>query len=325
MPSLFTPAVWIATVALGPLGSGCGREPHEVEHAAAEAEQFHLKLAWPDAGSVRMTVEFARGTDAGRYRCSLSWAPDAEAVDGADSDRPDRIVRYSDFEFLELNGKQQGDPGFAAMNNALAPALAAVPPFRVTADGEFVGLVDLDGKLEELAAAYEGLAPGAFETIRALLDDPLKRSMIESSTAEDWSWWGSFWNDYETGAGEVIASPISLPSGLTGNPIAGMLTMECLDRHVRAGVEAVHMRARTEYDPGDMLRVTLATLRMMSGIEVPDDAIVAVSRGDEVDGIYTVEGLRPLEVRWSKTITVDDGSGPAESVETKHWTFDWTE
>jgi hypothetical protein len=325
MPSLFTSAVWIAAAALAALGTGCGRDAHEVEHAPAAAEQFHLKLAWPDAGSVRMTVEFARGADAGRYRCSLSWAPDAEAVDGAVTGRPDRVVRYSDFEFLALNGKEKGDPGFAAMNNALAPALAAVPPFRVTADGDFVELVDLDGKLEDLAAAYEGLAPGALETIRELLADPMMRGMIEKSTAEDWSWWGSFWNDYETASGEAIKSPISLPSGLTGNPIGGMLTMECLDRHVRAGVEAVHMRARTEYDPDDMLRITLATLRMMSGTEVPDGAIVAVSRSDEVDGIYTVEGLRPLEVRWSKTIAVDDGSGFAETVETKHWTFDWTE
>jgi hypothetical protein len=110
---------------------------------------------------------------------------------------------------------------------------------------------------------------------------------------------------------------------LTGTPITGALTMECVDLHERDGVAAVHMRALTTYNPADMLRVTMATLRMMSDAEVPDDAIVAVSRVDEVDGVYTKDGVRPLSVQWTKTVTVDDGGGPRRNVETKRWTFVW--
>jgi len=301
------------------------QDEHEHESSSEETldvRPFTLDLDWPDEGSVRMTVEIQRENGSGSYACTLSWAPEELADRAPEDARPGTIVRYSDFDVLSLNGKTKDEDGFEALANALAPALAAVPPFRVDADGEFDALIELDAAFE---SAYASLAPGALSTIRALLADPMNRAVIQNSAAEEWAWWGSFWNGYESAPGEAVASEISLPSGLTGTPIEGVLTMECIDRHERDGAEAVHMRARTEYDPDDMLRVTLATLRMTSGEDVPDDAIAGVSRVDEVDGVYLLDGLRPLEVRWSKTFAVDDGTGPRERVERKQWSFVWPE
>lgn len=297
----------------------------DVIEATPDAAPIQLAFGWPETGSVGLEVDVARASGSGRYTCRLSWAPDEAFEPEHDGQQPHRIVRYSDFEFLELNGKQPDDPEFRALTRELAPTLAAVPPFRVDANGEFLGLLDEEAAARGMAEALGSLGVAAHGMIGRMLSDPMTRGMIENSIAEDWSWWASFWNEYETTPGEAVTSRVDFPSGLTGNPIHADMTCECVDLHERDGERAVHMRASTVYDEADMLRVTMATLRKMSDGPVPEDAIRSVARTDEVDGIYTIDGLRPLEVHWKKTITVDGGSGAKESVERKTWTFDWSQ
>lgn len=281
----------------------------------AQAESFTMSFGWPRRG--RVHVRYNAETDG--QNIGVEYDARWEEVEG------ELRLHFANLNVLSVSGLKRGDAGFKKVARGISSMFQIAPASRITPQGEWIATESSLEAAKALKEAVKNANPGnkkAIDKALSLLKDPLVRDTLVSELTEQWSWWAGFWVGYEARVGEKIETEVET-TGRAGTINASM-SVECLDAPTRDGVKCARMRVTTAYDPAAMLRETLHTLREISpGKGGPKPQLRSVTRHEKIEGLYSIDTLRPFMVRWERRTAVDSGQGPKVRNESKTWVFEW--
>jgi len=287
----------------------------------APSSPVTLTFGWPAEGSVRVR-EQARKNDAGAVMSYvLRWSP-AEEGEGL-------LLAYTDFLFLEIDGEEVTTPAMRSAVRQAEVLASAIPSLRIGADGALLGIEEFGEMLERLIAhmASDGsLEPEKVDQVARAMREPSVRDTMEAKCSEFWQAWVGVWAglELERGTDEVWHLDVEETKGVTRE-----LLITYGERTHHRGLECVEIEMEGDADEQLIREKTLAMVGLLAegaDQELPKELPFArMTRTDRTHGIWALDGLRPLEVLTSSTVSVwqsADGE-PEVQAEEHHYFFEW--
>ncbi len=277
-----------------------------------------LRFAWPEGAHATVTERVLKKGRHATMRYRIVTQRDGEAV----------LVYYRDFAFVDFEGLDLADPAVREQLDALERQVAgAIPPYRIAADGTWLGCGELDTMLDGLA----GILPADdLATFRTMMGNAKIRAVVDAKLRDVWQAWVEGWLGLSLRPGERHQgnSRIEIAGTVVDLPYT-------IERLVGDGAE-IRLRATSELagDPAKAMIGALfdefsATLQTGDGAAKPDAS--AGMRALEVRRVHLREAtldpvtLLPARAFNRVTITVGDGAKTTESIESHEWTFDWND
>jgi hypothetical protein len=275
-----------------------------------------LRFAWPEGAHATVTERVLKKGRHATTRYRIVTQRDGEAL----------LVYYRDFAFVDFEGLDLADPAVREQLDALERQVAgAIPPYRVAADGTWLGCGEFDAMLDGLT----GILPAEdLASFRAMMANPKIRAVVDAKLRDVWQAWVEGWLGLSLGPGERHQGSSRIE--IAGTVVELPYTIERLEGD---GVE-IRLRATSELagDPakamlGALFDEIATTLQTGDGAARPDAS--AGMRALEVRRVHLREAtldpatLLPTRAFTRVTITVGDGTKTTESIESHEWTFDW--
>ena len=290
-----------------------------VTQDTSESETTRLEFGWPDEGRVAVYEKVLKKTSRAELRYDLSWAP-LEEGEG-------RRVEYRNFRFLTVNGMNASDPRIASALVQAQAMAGVIPKLQIDVRGNLVGFSGFDEAIDGVLGLLEGkVERSTLKALREAMSQPQVRQTIEAKTAETWNYWVGNWVDLELQRGTEDVWEIDMEE--SGGTVPELFLVYG-DRKRHRGADCVEISMKGTANE-DMLRRRL--LEMMGvfaeglDTELPDD--LPVDRATKVltvNGIYAVDGLRPLEAHTSDVtrLWITGANEPQEQIEEHSYYFDW--
>ncbi len=287
---------------------------------AQDPEPPALRFAWPGQDAVPVRETCTKGGQEVEMTYRLRLEP--EAGSGG------FVVSYEGFEFTSLGGRPAAEPELQLLLPRIAPLFQARPSHRVSADGRFAGVVDLDRTIESLLETYSGLddldqVPEAqLDLIRKAFARPEVASTLIDPVETSWNVWVGDWIGVRIAPGRTSEVEVERPLPILGPEATIILRVEvaCLERLTHRGRDCIRLRSRREPDP-ERLAETAKAYALASGREIPADALRGLVPVTRAEGIYEVETLRPHEARSETTGRASPLGG--RDGERAEYVFDW--
>jgi hypothetical protein len=288
----------------------------ETATPAAAVDPSPLRFAWPlDAHATVTERVFKKGRHA-TMRYGIVTRREGSTI----------LVYYRDFAFVEFEGVDLGDPAVREQLAALERQVAgAIPPYRIAADGTWLGC----GELETLLDGLAGVLPAAdIATFRALLSNPKIRAVVDAKLRDVWQAWVEGWlglalrpGDRREGSSRIEIAGTSVVLPYTVERLAG----DPATLHLRSTSELTGDAAKAML--GAALDEFTAAMRDRLGNTGLDTAAatreLAVRRLHVREATLDPATLRPTRALSRVTITVGDDKATTESIESHEWTFVW--
>jgi hypothetical protein len=119
-------------------------------------------------------------------------------------------VTYRDFRFISLSGLGLEDAAVAAVIDDIddiEAEIGVITPvgFRVTSEGTFIGLLDVDTMLSQFEVV-QGQQKAT--ELRQLLEDPQWRELTEQAAAAPWRAWVEVWLGLDVEPGDILEAEV---------------------------------------------------------------------------------------------------------------------
>ena len=236
-------------------------------------------------------------------------------------------VHYSDFEFLEMDGRDVTSP---QMQKMLAPALAmtsAIPDYLVTAEGEFVradGMDELVSRFVKALSASRGQEEA--ERLGEMMARPEMKELLAAAVSNYWNSWVGAWVGWDVAPGEAATVDTQLP--LMGVEIPAKLTVEHHgDAADAAGCVRLSMHSVAAGEgAARALARALAVLASGAGQdEISQDALADVFVENKTVVVTDPKTLCPRSVLTEKVVRITEKgkTEPRQQIERHHYVFDW--
>lgn len=228
-------------------------------------------------------------------------------------------VRLVDFAFETVLGQPADSPELVEEVKRLeAAAAAAMPYFRVSADGEYRGLSDQDEIINFTLAEF---GADASEQIADILRSPAMKQQIEAKAGDYWKSWVEVWDGLDLSPGETVSQGRRLP--FFGAAFEAELVIT--NRGTLEAAPALRLyEARQVIEGPKATRIMLEHLRTLAkqtGGPVPaDDAIQSFRRETTMHVAIDPLGARPHRARYLMVSEVDN----KRRIEVTDWEFDWS-
>lgn len=279
-----------------------------------------LRFGWPAEGSVRVREDILKKGRSVETTYVLRWAPIA---DGSGT-----VLEYSDYEIVSFGGVPRSDPRLAKVLPQFEALASAMPKFTLDEEGNLTGFIGFEEMIDSVLGLLEERDPELGPKIAELLRQPQMRATMEEKAAETWNAWVGNWIDLEVerGTEEVWEVDVEEYGGFVRE-----FEYRFGERAEYRGLECVEIAMESVADEALLLRTTLEMLGLIAesvDVELPDELPFArMARTDLIEGIFAVDGLRPLEVERSMTVQIwkTANSESEESLESHHYVFEWSD
>lgn len=275
-----------------------------------------LRFAWPEGAHATVTERVLKKGRHATTRYRIVTQREGEAL----------LVYYRDFAFVDFEGLDLADPSVREQLDALERQVAgAIPPYRIAADGTWLGCGEFDAMLDGL----DGVLPAEdLAAFRTMMSNPKIRAVVDAKLRDVWQAWVEGWIGLSLRPGERHEGRSRIE--IAGTVVELPYTIERL----AGDGAAMRLRATSEL-AGDPAKAMLGALF--------DEVAAALPIGDGAAKSEASAGMRALDVRrvhlreatldpatllptrasTRVTITVGDGAKTTESIESHEWTFDW--
>jgi hypothetical protein len=280
--------------------------PADPAAAALAGRATALTFAWPAPATVQVTERVLKKGRRGtlRYDLTIAREPDGGL-----------LVTYKDFEFLELAGLDLKKPEIKAQ---IAPALAlaaAIPPLKISPDGAFLDVVNLEATVDRVIDTLErgGSTPAAqVAQLRATMKSPAMLQMMKSSVADTWMSWVGLWREAEL-PGPGQEGPI------TGVEVSGRTGTV---RNLGAGQRGLRLAAEVA-TPSATIDAELEPVREAAGeLAAGMPATGAASKRTALEVELDPATMRPYTASYRTTISLT-ADGSSDGVEEHDYVFVW--
>jgi hypothetical protein len=275
-----------------------------------------LRFAWPEGAHATVTERVLKKGRHATMRYRIVTQREGGTL----------LVYYRDFAFVDFEGLDLADPDVRAQLTALERQVAgAIPPYRIAADGTWLGCGELDTMLDGL----DGVLPAEdLAAFRTMMSNPKIRAVVDAKLRDVWQAWVEGWLGLALRPGERHQGSTRIE--IAGTVVVLPYTIERLE----GDGAALRLRATSEL-AGDPAKAMIGALL--------DEVAAALPNGDDASRAAASAGVRALAVRRVHlreatldpatllptrafnrvTITVGDGAKTTESIESHEWTFDW--
>lgn len=293
----------------------------QVVQAGAARPWEPCRFAWVVPTSVWVTQAGEKRGHAATMRYLLTLS--AGAVDG------ELQARLTDFEFLEVDGKDVTTP---EMRQALASTRAltqAVPDMIVDSTGNFLragGVEELVERVIAHEATQSGRDAGQLKRELEFMKSPTVLATLEQACGDYWNTWVGAWVGFELEPGSESTEDQDIP--FMGVALPAKVTRR------NAGPSAEHPGhvelSQTTVIEGpaaaSALAETMATMAQQGGGRpFPKDELFDIRSVSVVTVVIDGTTLKPLRATRSKSMRLAvKGEEPKEQVEHLEYTFDWS-
>lgn len=308
--------------------AACGGSDPKWDLRARPADQqpdagVELRFAWPVPASarVREQVRTPASAFALRYRIRLVEAADGDTL----------LLHTTDVELEHIDGRV---PATDADREAVAPALealaSAMPTIRVSRDGAFLGVPDLDEwaeraaqvvdrQIEQIPEGIEG-RDDAVRVLRARAEMMRSRTMrpaLEESAGERWEAWVACWRGVRGKVGDETerTTSVTLPWAPLGVDIELLAVVRGFVFHPES---AVRVEMVADVDPENTSTGIELALARTAGQDFSGTS-ARFGRGAVVDP----GSMLPLYVESRLRVRRPGGEEAIESNDLRIWDFEW--
>lgn len=295
------------------LGCRPAAAPEPVAPTATVVEASPLRFAWPEGAHATVTERVLKKGRHATMRYRIVTQREGGTL----------LVYYRDFAFVEFEGLDLADAAVREQLDALERQVAgAIPPYRIAADGTWLGCGELDTMLDGLVGILPDEDLAAFRT---MMGNPKIRAVVDAKLRDVWQAWVEGWlglslrpGERRSGSSRVAIAETAFDLPYTVERLAG----DDAALQLRATSELAGDPARAMI--GALLDEVIAPLRT-DGATGPDAVppTLAVHRVHLREVTLDPATLLPARAFNRVTITVGDGTRTAESIESHEWTFDW--
>ena len=293
----------------------CRRDAPRPPEAPATIAPTPLRFAWPVGARATVTERVLKKGRRATTRYDIVTQREGSTI----------LVYYRDFAFLELEGFDLDDPTVREQIAALESQVAgAIPPYRIAADGTWLGCGELDTMLDGLVAV---LPAAHVATFREMMANPKIRAVVEAKIRDVWQAWVEGWLGLELAPGERI-------EGSSAIEIAGVpALLPYVIERLPGNAATIELRATSE--------ISGATAQAMVGVLL-EEIIAAFpdrlgAKGRETAAVAAELAVRRVHLRevtldratmlprraLSRVTIVVQGEQTVESIESHEWIFAW--
>jgi hypothetical protein len=279
-----------------------------------ESQPRPLEFAWPVGASAVVTEDVLKK---GR-RATMRYRIVTERRDD------EILVYYRDFEFLKIEGAEMSNPVVRATAERVGQdVMAAMPPYRVGLDGQWIGIADLDELFTAAAKFMPKMDP---KRLAQFLDMPGMREAIDAKLSEVWVAWVEAWIGLALRPGERI-------EGVSESTVMGQtIAMPTVFEHLGAEADQVWLRVTSTHEGEDAagaLRDLTQELVANLADESSSDTVADLLKDLEVRRVVVMEAkldartMLPSVVSSNERSTAESPGYSRERVEEHLWTFAW--
>ncbi len=280
---------------------------------------------WPVPGTVNVAESAVK--DGKQARTTYTLVVTRSPEDGS------LRIDYEDFEFVEIEGLDLSDP---AVLQALAPTLAlgaAIPTIVVSPDGEYFGVTDLDGMIEDSVSILKAIDSETVddervEQVRGFLKAPQVMEALQTKIGDYWNTWVGYWIAWDIPPSEASESEGVIPMGDVEVPCR--IIREHLGVDPEDGTQVrLRMQSLVEGDEaGRTLVEAVGGLFGHMAEDVPLDDIGYVDAAMTTTFTVTTDPrtLKPVAALFDKKVILTEKGGTQRTSEDRReYTFTWTE
>ena len=278
--------------------------------AAAFAETFSFAWPLPSHGQL-VTGATKKGLD--------SQATYRFALEGGDTDG--LKLSFSDFRFVELNGKKLAGNDAASQLGPLAALMSELPQMHISRQGAYLGIEGLDTMREKLLAS---LPSDGNEDVEArlthMLNSPETQDLLRARSGDMWNLWVGAWNGITLSEGERITG--SEPVELMGQQLEQTIVVEHLGED-RDYPGRARLRMTSVLEGPEVAKLIGRMARQLTDQSAP--AQWASASSINVSEIVTnPDTLRPDYASNKKVVVLRDAEGQEHrQSETREFAFKW--
>lgn len=233
------------------------------------------------------------------------------------------LVYYRDFEITAIEGLDLSDPEVRRQLIPVVEQLAgAIPPYRIAADGTWLGLDDPERIVDAVATV---LPAKDVEAMRRLFANPEMRTMLDERLRDTWRAWSETWVGLTLQEGERVDVQWELE--VMGAPVAMAGTVERL----RTDDGSWHFRATSSLE-GDAARAVMASVVGAAAESLgkpPGEALdrflarANVERSTLVEAVLDPATSMPRRAASTMEATIEAEGDTHTLAEQHEWTFEW--
>ena len=289
----------------------------DTKRPSGAVESAALTFAWPVGASASVTEQVLKK---GR-RATTQYRLEIEAGEG------EMLVFYRDFDFVALEGVDLREPSVRAeLERLKRQVMASLPPYRVSYDGRWLGLADMETLLKTTATVLRKDE----DDFVGMLDSPEMRAILDEKLRDVWRAWAEAWIGSELGPGERLEVETELSLG--GRSIAIPTVFE----HLGVVDGKVHLSATTILSGPRATEAMREVLVQFARGAADGSAALSQRQLDEAladmevqrvavaEALLDPETLLPAFASTVEHTTIVENGESHEQVEEHHWTFDWT-
>jgi len=280
----------------------------------AASEVVNLRFAWPTTGSVRVREELLRKGNRATLNYELSWQPESD----------DRVVLTHEQVRLAMLNRDMSNPKIRQAVREAQAIATVVPQLHVSSAGALVSFEPIAAAIERTASALrKEVEEDLVRQMHEFLARPNKGALLEAKLTEVWGYWVGDWAGMQVARGLQAQLPVDREK--TGGVIA-QISVQVTDRTHFRGVPCVEILRTSTANEAPMKAKLVAMMRAQGAKSA--DLAARIERVDGewfVRGIFSTDGLRPLEVHTSrsKLIWFTRQKEPVEEREDHSYFFSW--